>query len=355
MQLGSVYLYPNKINAYTNLDAWQTERYRNVYQRNIKVYRGVDNKIEFQVKNSDQKPKSITGLSFVFSLVGFETQELIIEKDCVVDSVSAGRIYVVLTEEELLGLENGLYNYSLRHETRTALNDAEYQAQNKGILYTDSQYGAIGIIDVVGNVSGDVIPSIEIKEFSAYIEPWHDENYSVSSIIDTNSQLVTDKTLHTLQLFFNDYTGRVVIQGSLDRGANPQNWVDIQTLDYINVTKEYANFSGKYNWLRVKHLPNNPGLIGSFNVTQTLLFAYEVTINTPGRGYTVGNTILIKGNRLGGETPTHDLTITIQSVDMDGGITGITWSGSSYNGTTTYVVGLSTEPNTGTFDKILYR
>jgi hypothetical protein len=354
MQLGSVYLYPNKIDAYTNLDAWQTERYRQVYQRNIKVYGGVDNRLEFQIKNSDQKPKSITGLFFVFSLTGFDTNELLMSRDCIVDSVSNGRIYVTITKSDILDLENGQYKYSLRYERRTA--DGEfYQVTDSGPLYTDSQYGSLGTLEVIGNVSGDVMASFEIREFSAYIEPWHDENYSISSLIDTNSQLVIEKTLHTLQFFFDSYTGRVIVQGSLDNGANPQNWVDIQTLDYIDVDREYTNFSGKYNWLRVKHIPNTPGLIGSFDVTQTLLFAYNVSINTAGRGYSVGNTILIKGNRLGGETPTNDLIITVQAVDIDGGIVGVTWSGASYNGTTTYTVGLSTEPNTGTFDKILYR
>lgn len=354
MQLGSVYLYPNKIDAYTNLDAWQTERYRKVYQRNIKIYGGVDNRLEFQIKNSDQKPKSVTGLYFVFSLIGADTEELILSKDCIVDSISNGRVYTVLSKNELFELENGLYRYSLRYERRNIDGDF-YQVTESGPLYIDSQYGVVGTIEIIENISGDVNPSFEIREFSDYIEPWHDENYSISSIIDTGSQLVTEKTLHTLQFFFNEYTGRVIVQGSLDNGAAPQNWVDIQTLDYIDVNKEYTNFIGKYNWIRVKHLPNTPGLIGSFNVTQTLFFAYDVTVNTPGRGYTVGNTILIKGNRLGGETPTHDLTITITSVDIDGGITGITWAGSSYNGSTTYVVGLSSEPNSGTFDKILYR
>ena len=56
MHLISVYLYQNKIDVFTNAaTAWQTERYRRVYNRNIKIYRGVDNRIDIQVRNSDQK------------------------------------------------------------------------------------------------------------------------------------------------------------------------------------------------------------------------------------------------------------------------------------------------------------
>jgi hypothetical protein len=356
MQLGSIYLYPNKTNAYTNFDDWITERYRQVYQRNFKIYRGIDNKLEWQVKNSDQKPKSISGLSFVFSLISFDNQELIVEKDCNIDSVSNGRINVIIKDLEMLDLEIGSYRYSIRFERREIINQTEsYRVLETGPLYIDSQYGALGHIEVVGDVRGNLIPSQEIREFSSYVKPWRDEDSFVSSIIDTNSQLVTAKTLHTLQFYFNRYTGRVIVQGSLDQGGNPQTWNDLQLLDYIDVEKEYVNIVGKYNWLRVRHIPNVPGLIGSFDVQQTIFFYYEVSINQPGKGYAVGNTILIKGNRLGGETPTNDLVITVTGTDLEGGITAITWTGSSYNGTTIYTVGGNSIPNTGTFDKILYR
>jgi hypothetical protein len=355
MQLGSVYLYPNRLEVYTNLDAWLSERYRKVYQRNIKVYKGVDNKIEFSVKNSDQKPLRLTSQQFVFSLISVETQELILSKDCILDTPAIGRIVAIISKEELLGLEKGLYNYSLRFEKRQTIDQNSYQVTESGPVYVDSQYGAIGVLDVLGDVEGTLTSSFEIKEFKSYVEPWRDRNFSVSTIIDTNSQLVTAKTLHTFQFFFNNYTGRVKIQGSLDQGGNPQNWTDLQIYDYIGVDREYANVVGKYNWLRIDHTPNVKGLIGAFNVTQTIFFSYSVEINEPGRAYQVGNIIVIKGNRLGGKNIVNDLTITVEAVNLEGGITSISWIGSSYNGTATFTVGGNAIPNSGTFDKILYR
>ena len=355
MQLNSIYLYPNRLDAYTNLDAWISERYRQVYQRNIKVYKGVDNKLEFSVKNSDQKPLKLTNQNFVFSLISIETQELVLSKDCVLDTPAIGRINIKISKDDLLDLEKGLYNYSLKYEKRQSINGDSYRVLESGPLYVDSQYGSIGVLEILGDLEGTLFPSQEIREFSSYVQPWRDEDSFVSSIIDTNSQLVTARTLHTLQFYFNRYTGRVIVQGSLDKGGNPQTWNDLQLLDYIDVDREYVNVVGKYNWLRVRHIPNVPGLIGSFDVQQTIFFYYEVSINQPGKGYAVGNTILIKGNRLGGETPTNDLVITVTGTDLEGGITAITWTGSSYNGTTIYTVGGNSIPNTGTFDKILYR
>jgi hypothetical protein len=66
-------------------------------------------------------------------------------------------------------------------------------------------------------------------------------------------------------MFFTNYTGQVVIQGSLSEGGNPEIWVDLETLTLTGSTIEYQNVTGKYNWFRVKHTPsilvNSPGTV----------------------------------------------------------------------------------------------
>ncbi len=85
-----------------------------------------------------------------------------------------------------------------------------------------------------------------------------------------------------------------------------------------------------------------------------MLMSYQVSVYVAGSGYQVGDTVLISGSDLGGETPTHDLTITVSAVNGIGGITGITWAGVSYNGVKTFVLSGSTN-GVGTIDKVLYR
>jgi hypothetical protein len=79
-----------------------------------------------------------------------------------------------------------------------------------------------------------------------------------------------------------------------------------------------------------------------------------VSIGSPGKGYAVGDVILVKGDRLGGETPTNDLTITVEAVDTQGIITDISWIGLSYNGVRTFVLSGETS-GIGSLDEILYR
>ena len=58
MQLVSRYLATNHSVVVSDGFAEKTE-YRKVYQRNIKIAKGIDNVITFEIKNSDHKPLSI--------------------------------------------------------------------------------------------------------------------------------------------------------------------------------------------------------------------------------------------------------------------------------------------------------
>lgn len=355
MQLGSVYLYPNRLNVYTNLNSWLSERNRAVYNRNLKIYRGVDNRLEFRVKNSDQKPQSVEGKTFVFNLVSRDNSALSVRQDCVVDNEEEGRISVTISATTLDQLEPGYYEYSLIYETRQTVSGNQYKVIEKSPAYVDSQYGAMGVLEVLANIEGEPLESTEIREFGKYVQPWHDEDYFDSGVIFTGSQLVNAGSLHTFQFYLNDYTGRVTIQGSIDEGGNPQTWSDLQTIEYIGADNEYINVVGKYNYFRVRHMPYAADIVGSFQIGLTIFGNYNVTVIEGGQGYTVGNVILIKGNRLGGEQTTNDLRITVQGVDPNGAITSITWEGRAYNGTTQFTIANETVSSSGRFDKILYR
>jgi len=355
MQLISVYLYPNKLDVFTNsLADWTQERYRQVYQRNLKIYRGVDNRIDFQVKNAAQKPLDITNGVFVFTLVSRETQELLLTKVCDVRSFDNGRIFVELTETEVRDIEPGFYQYSIVQEEHDELGDT-YVVTSRKPVYFDSQYDSIGTIEVSGNVYGEPIPSQVIKEFSENVpEVFTDPNDFTSSIIDAHPETSIGSSTHTFQFYLSDYSGQIKIQGSLSDGATPHVWSDIQTYNVTDSDLKYANIIGKYNYFRIRHTPLGSSNTASFVINQTMLLNYNVGIYVAGAGYRIGDTITIAGNRLGGELVTNDLTITVTNVSLRGNVTDISWTGLSYNGVKTFVLsGDST--SIGTIDKILYR
>jgi len=292
MQINSIYLYPNRLDLYTSDTAsWTAERNRMVYNRNLKIYRGSDNRIDLQLRNSDQKAFNATGSTIVFNLVNNETQDLVIRKDCSVDDISVGRVYVTITEEELLDLEPGYYSYSFHKETRSNVDSTDYTVDSKMPLFMDSQYGAIGTLEIIGGMEGKPydtktvdtfrkitnfdVPATEQSgdplqsprpNFAQNYNTSGYEEYFISSTIDANPRMSTPQSLHTFQFYYNNYIGDVVLQGSLGEGGNPieGSWTNINTFSITAAnSNEFYNVTGKYNWFRIKHTPdeNNTGTV----------------------------------------------------------------------------------------------
>lgn len=257
MQTISVYLYPNRVRAFSNaLASSQTERYRNVYNRNLKVYRGADNRLEIRIMNSDQKPRDITGLSIVFNLVSRDTQELVLKRDCTVQSIVEGRVAVSLTEADLIDIQPGFYQYSITGETRTG--GDLYTVTNRVPLYVDSQYGVNAVIEVLSGVSGEPVESTTIDAFrKAVIYENHPqiENHYYSSIIDAKPQTSVPQSIHSFQFYLTNYTGQIKIEGSLEKGGDPFFWSTIDTFNFTNQTSFFHHVTGKWNYFRIFHNP----------------------------------------------------------------------------------------------------
>lgn len=369
MQLNPVYLYPNRISAYTS-SSWTTERFRQVYTRNVKIYRSTDNQLEFQVKNGDQKANNIIGTTIVFNLFNHETQSLLLTRDCETLSNISGNVRVVLSEKDLFDLEPGMYSYSLVQEVREVDVDDSYTVISKKPLYIDEQFGAISTLEIVGDVQGGLRPTTIIKEFS-YTNPTtvgeNKELYFTSSMINARPKTTDPQSLHTFQFYFNDFDGSVAIQGSLSDSGDPKDWVDIPDSAISPGTNNftpnsgtsvvYKNVVGRYNWFRIKQT-GHQGRLAEFTINADPLTPsqYDVSIKNSGSGYQPGDVLIIEGKRLGGDSPDHNLTITVQTVSNDGSINTISVTGTPKASPNfrTYVLEPITDV-TGRLDKILYR
>lgn len=364
----SVYLYPNKVDVFTNLlDPWVAERYRKVYNRNLKIYRGTDNRIDIQVKNCNQRPTSVDGASLVFTLVSKSDQRLLLQKDftTIADGSSIteiGRAYVELTQADMRELEPGYYQYSVVQETRTYTGNT-YVVTSRKPLYVDSQFGAFATLEIQGDVCGEPQASVVVDKFT-YVNPFAvgdlNNKSFFSSLIDANPFKTVPQSLHTFQLYFSDYKGLVSIEASIDdQGSQSINWTPVipeghtaETIELRNQhTPIYLNVVGRYSWFRVKHVPEF-GFEAKFTIQQSKTGRYIVTIVNPGKNYTVGDVIRIKGNLIGGVDGVNDLHIVVTALDINGGIVSFDPQGLSPASNRAFV-GL--EAPAGKLDKILYR
>jgi hypothetical protein len=138
---------------------------------------------------------------------------------------------------------------------------------------------------------------------------------------------------------------KFVVAGNELAGASPTNDLTI-TITSVDATggitaistggvasTDVASFTGV-----VANAAGSTGNGASFDILRdgtngdSSLGTYTVNLNAPGQDYAPGNKIKIGGENLGGQTVTHDLTITVATTDSLGSITSVTFTGDAYAG-----------------------
>lgn len=243
MQLIPRYLVNDKIFIISNDTGFVTE-YRPVYTRQVKVYKGIDNKIQFRLLNADQKPIRITDTP-VF--VAFDDEDsLVISKNCIVQddgstTTTKGTFYVELTENELLNIKQQYLKYNVYID-----------GSERVLTYADRNFDAAGIIYVDGNAFPGPKPTTIIERFYATNNTWYAGNDSVDQI-NAAPGLNGNEALHTAAIYSNGYIGDLKLQVTLDNQITGQNnWSTIDTITFNGTETQPVpvNFNGVFTFIR---------------------------------------------------------------------------------------------------------
>jgi len=246
MQLTPRYLVDNKITIIAN-DAGLITEYRPVYQRHIKVYKGIDNVLQFKVLNHDQKPVDITAQTP--KLVVFDAnKQMVIERDCTVtddgSTTTRGNCKVTITENDLLNLDTQFLSYNVY------LVDGN---SDKTLTYTNTHFGSDGVMHLEDNAFPGPIATYNISTFTEVNEIWYSES------IDAQPGINGNEALHTAAIYTDSYIGNVTVQGTLENQVtNATNWADLSTLTFTGSETEPKpiNFNGVFSHLRVSASAN---------------------------------------------------------------------------------------------------
>lgn len=249
MQTIDCFYYPNNVNVQLNVDPTLSLRNRVMYQRTLKIYKGIDNVVRFTFKNSDQKPVNITGWSVKFNLLSDEVGAVIISKDAVGVDLVKGVITVMIDEMDLIDLDNEFYNYSL------SVTDPNGSEQ---VVYTDDNYTARGLVQVAAGHYPEFRPSVEVGF------PSPSSTGTITSSITSNTKARMKSPHHTAQMNFNDFTGTVAVQATLDslppNGNTSANvnvsWSTVVSMSYVRqIVPDYCNWEGVYSAVRFMITP----------------------------------------------------------------------------------------------------
>ena len=238
MKLIPRYLVNNRTMLVCN-EAGSTTEYVKVYQRDLPVYKGISNTLEFQLKNADHKPMSLANKTMKFNAYD-ENNRLVIQHDGEVLVANKGLFKVVITENDTLNLKQQYLKYNIH---------AVDSNNNTQLTYADEQSNASGTIYLSSEAFPGPTSTYNITTFSeAAIESvWYSESFTAEPAINGN------EALHTAAVYTDGYVGNVVVQATLDNQiTGTTSWADISTVTFTGSETEpkAVNFNGVFTYLR---------------------------------------------------------------------------------------------------------
>lgn len=313
MQKIQSYLYPNRITIIADLAGFTTE-YRKVYARTVKIYGGIDNTIQFEVLNADQKRIDITGYAELnMNIMDYSNNAVATYPITPLSTTGLGT--VTLLSDDFADLDLQKFKYTI----------TGYNTTNGDVLfYTDTQFNAVGTLDYVGEALPTIRDEITYKDFTAEIDLQGQPIWHSSSIPAKFYEAVKTETLN-FQIHVTNFTGTV--------------WLDATEQDTISVEafraagRPYGSWSpgatsftgfipfgsnvtvGNYAYFRVSYQSSiNMGTGAIFTIDKANNTYTSITILQGGTNYVGGGQILVPGSQLGGLDGVNDAVITVTSI-----------------------------------------
>ena len=202
-----------------------------VYAKTMTLHKGVDNRLQFQFLNQEQKPVDITGKEITCRIINYDGTEVLIKKALTLQLPVTGICYLQLNAAEIEDIPAQMCHYSLEIP----------EGQFDYPVFVDPAAGARGQINVVNSVLPSFVPSEVVTIPTGQPFPNLDINNSIdntlpnantyySSVINTN-----DNPVLTIQAHLYEYNGEVLIEGTFSSSLT--DWYPITTSEYLETTE----------------------------------------------------------------------------------------------------------------------
>jgi hypothetical protein len=244
MQL-SRYLVSNRIHILAN-EAGHVTEYKPVYHRNVNVYRGINNTLEFRLKNADQKPLAVDDYTIHFVAFDQERRQVLKyssnnNSGDITKLAPTGLFSVNIRENDLLNINQQYLSYTIY------LEDAE---RRQTITYTDEWFGAEGTILISTAAFPGPVVAQTVEFFTTEVGP---EGWWTTSAVDAEPALNGNEALHTAAIYANGYVGTVRVQATLENQLLGEHltWTDVAEVPLNNNTTPVpVNFNGVFTYVR---------------------------------------------------------------------------------------------------------
>lgn len=319
MQKIQFYLVPNRITVTTDMAGFTTE-FRKVYQRTIKLYKGIDNTLQFEVRSADQQRQNVVGSQIVVQFLDSTRKELA--------SVTGNAIMSMPGMMEVVVPSTAIDSISPQ-ELSIVAKLVNIDTEAESILYSDSQFGLAATCQILDGYN--TVPTYQDEAICFNYEA--DQHAYTSEILQIGSGINDSPTRDMTVELVGDFIGIVHVEVTKDKNtAFGNKWVRLESwdLEVDNPTKTYNNVD--YRFVRFIHDGGGPGFGATFNIILNNGVYELVSVIIRGQDYRIGDQLRILGSQLGGDDGVNDLVITVENVNTYplgslNTITGITWTG----------------------------
>lgn len=220
-------------------------KYMPQYAKPLTLHKGVDNRIQFQFLNQEQKPVDITGKSITCRILNYDGTEILVSKALDLDYALTGIASLRLNAAEIENIPPQKAYYSLEIP----------EGQFDYPVFVDQNAGARGDMNIVNSVLPSFVPSSLVTIPTGQPFPNISNNQSdnvkyYSSVINTQ-----DNPILTVQTTYSEFDGTITIQGSTIVDGD---WYDIVSEEYANTSDTHGyTVRGYHPYIRLEFHSNN--------------------------------------------------------------------------------------------------
>jgi len=212
-------------------------RYQTVYAKTLKLHKGVDNRLQFQLINQDQKPINVTGKELSFRIISDDGTKLLFSKMLTNVVALNGIVQLDTIDTDLIDIKSQHCHYSIEISDTTT----------DFAVFVDHNSGARGGLQIVDSVMPNFTPSNLINV------PNHQLPTPTGPAVTYYSSIFSAREGFnvTAQIYFDNYSGTMQVQGSTVADVD---WYEIGNVTTYIEQMDCAtvNITGFHPYMRVK-------------------------------------------------------------------------------------------------------
>ena len=249
MYATSVFLYTQR-QIVVLLTGFSPRKYMPVYAKPLTLHKGVDNQLQFQFLNQEQKPVDITGKEITCRILNSAGNELLLQKALTPQLPLTGITSLFLNAADIENIDAQKCYYTLEIPV------AEFDFP----VFVDQNAGGRGDLYIVNSILPSFVPSQSVSIPTGQIFPNTANNSNSNSVIYFTSVITTsDNPILTLQAQFTEFYGNLTIEGSTIVDGD---WYPItadENLANVSDTKGYV-ITGFHPYVRAT-FQSNAGIV----------------------------------------------------------------------------------------------